>query len=276
MRVHQPRAPVSTLERDCHRCPSSLRKRSAGGSIPTCPSSCLNSECPWAAHNKRLTCQASREPKSDAGGRWPTLPPGCSALPPTWVLAGTTPKTSRSWWHIWFTLCGLARTLAAWLVSTMTRPFADRPCLRATDSGKGEPVPVLHLFLRGRPDKQTLWPVPEPYTWSEGLCPSQRGRLRCGDLPQGYWVSCSGTDLNLNHTQHVGWDTKPPIKVWELRSTARSCPISRTQFGRDWVKPRQPPVIGRCVQSHVRYCVVRAMPTVLPQCACATGALNTL
>ena len=57
---------------------------------------------------------------------------------------------------LWFTLCGLARTLAAWLGSTMTRPFADRLCLRATDSGKGEPFPVLHLFLRGRPDKQTL------------------------------------------------------------------------------------------------------------------------
>ena len=62
---HQPRALAYTSVRDSHQFPSSLLKRSAGGSILTCPSSCRNSECPWAAHNKRVTCQTSREPQPD-------------------------------------------------------------------------------------------------------------------------------------------------------------------------------------------------------------------
>ena len=67
-RERQPRAPACTSERDPHQCSSSLPKRSAGGNILTCPSSCLNSGCPWTARNKRVTCQASREPQPDARG----------------------------------------------------------------------------------------------------------------------------------------------------------------------------------------------------------------
>ena len=43
---HQPRALVYTSVRDSHQFPSSLLKRSAGGNVLTCQSSCRNSGCP--------------------------------------------------------------------------------------------------------------------------------------------------------------------------------------------------------------------------------------